>query len=300
MKKIQVHKKAQFIGHNASIYALAKGKDDDHFLSAGGDGWIVEWNIHEPDLGQLRAKTDSQIFSLNHFSDWDLLVAGNMEGGIHFIHSKEKKDVKNIAHHEQGTFSIQSLGDKIVTAGGLGKLTTWDSKNLMPKETLHLSSTSLRCATIFGQKILVGSSDDSIYILDQNLGLIQQIEKAHDNSVFCIDVHPKGNYFISGGRDAHFKVWNFEGKNLFSESAHWFTINDIKFRPDSSIFATASRDKTIRLWDSENFSLLKEINTIKNGGHINSVNRLMWLGNDHFISASDDRSIILWELLSEV
>ncbi len=296
MKKLSIQKKAQFTGHNASIYALTLGANAGTFLSAGGDGWVVEWDIENPDLGKLVAKTESQIFSLQHFHHRNLIAAGNMEGGIHWISTKEQVDIKNIAHHEQGIFSILPLGAFALSAGGLGKLTKWNLDRIATQETLHLSSTSLRSIVADEHKIVVGSSDQSIYILDHDLGMLQTIQTAHDNSVFSVALHPNGKNIISGGRDAQLKVWNENGKNIHSQNAHWFTINDIKFNPNGKIFATASRDKTIRIWDAENYTLLKELNTIKNGGHINSVNRLMWLNEQHLLSASDDRSIILWEI----
>ncbi len=297
MKKVHVHKKAQLTGHNASIYALAFGKREGTFLSAGGDGWVVEWDIEEPELGKVIAKTDAKIFSLNHFPDKKLMAAGNMEGGIHWISTEKNIDIKNIAHHEQGIFSILPLGNNAITGGGLGKLTKWNLENIATQETLHLSNTSLRCMDINDDSIIVGSSDCSIYVLGHDLDIRYRIEAAHENSVFSIAFHPNEEYMLSGGRDAILKVWDLKGNEVNAQSAHWFTINDIKFRPDSTIFATASRDKTIRLWDAENFTLIKEINAIKNGGHVNSVNRLMWLDNHHLISASDDRTIIIWEVV---
>jgi len=51
-------------GHRAAVYALAPGKDERHFLSAGGDGWVAEWNLDDPETGQLAASTEVQIFSL--------------------------------------------------------------------------------------------------------------------------------------------------------------------------------------------------------------------------------------------
>ncbi len=285
-------------GHNSAIYALSHWNDTGKFLSAGGDGWVVEWDIENPQMGRLIAKTESQIFSLKYFPTCNLIAVGNMEGGIHWIDPLENSDMKNIAHHEQGIFAMGEIGGRIFTAGGMGRLTQWDPIRIKTKETLHLSHTSLRCMDIQGERMVIGSSDCSIYILDKEMNIIGRMENAHDNSVFALAFHPDGKHIISGGRDARLKVWTWEGKEVHSQSAHWFTINDIKFKPDSSIFATASRDKTIRIWDASDFSLLKEINSLKNEGHVNSVNRLLWLDNDHLISTGDDRTIIIWKINS--
>ncbi len=45
--------------------------------------------------------------------------------------------------------------------------------------------------------------------------------------------------------------------------------------------------------DSAESKLLKVVDTIRNGGHINSVNRLLWLPGC-LVSCSDDRTVMLW------
>ena len=86
-------------------------------------------------------------------------------------------------------------------------------------------------------------------------------------------------------------------KETFSQPAHWFTINKIVFHPEGKWFATGSRDKTIKIWDAETFELLKVIETMRDKGHINSVNCLLWSEhNDYLLSCGDDRSIIAWEV----
>jgi WD40 repeat protein len=77
------------------------------------------------------------------------------------------------------------------------------------------------------------------------------------------------------------------------QAAHLFTLNHIAFSPDGHLFATASRDKTFKIWDAQTYELLKVVDTLRLGGHINSVNRLLWHGGG-LISVSDDRRAIIW------
>ena len=110
---------------------------------------------------------------------------------------------------------------------------------------------------------------------------------------------PDGKVLLTGGRDAHLNIWQV-GKYEIIKSipAHNWAIYDIAYSPNSKLFATASRDKTIKIWDSNTFQLLKVINKAKQGGHLNSVNKIIWSTyNNYLISSGDDRAILLWEII---
>ncbi|MCI5081511.1 MAG: WD40 repeat domain-containing protein [Saprospiraceae bacterium] len=299
--KLKAKKIAQLSGHNAAIYALSAGNDQQHFYSGAGEGWIVEWDLQSPDLGQLAAKVETQVFSLLHLPDHQLIVAGNMNGGVHWVDLKDSDQTRNIAHHEKGVFGIIRIADAVYTIGGQGMLSKWDIGQRRATESLYLSNQSLR-SIVFSEsrnEIAVGSSDNNIYLLDaSDMSLKYTIQQAHDNSVFSLHYHPTQAILLSGSRDAHLKAWDLMSyQEVVSHPAHWFTINDIKFHPSGKWFATASRDKTIKIWDAEEIKLLKVLETVRDHGHVNSVNRLFWSAhNDYLISASDDRSMIIWHI----
>jgi WD40 repeat protein len=300
MPSLQAQKIAQLTGHNASIFALAADSDPQYFLSAAGDGWVVRWDLANPAIGKLIAKVETQIFSLLNVPDFHKLVVGNMNGGVHWVDLENPEATKNIAHHQKGVFDILRIGENVFTIGGEGMITRWSVGEGRSLESLHLSNQSLRSVDVstYRSEIAIGASDNSIYILDANsLALKKTIKNAHENSVFTVQFSPDGRYLLSGGRDAHLKIWDAENDFglVNSQAAHWFTINDIAFHPDGHWFATASRDKTIKIWDAQTFELRKVLDTIRDGCHVNSVNRLLWL-DEYLISCSDDRSIILWRI----
>ena len=294
-------KKAQFIGHNAAVYSICSFNDTDFFLSSGGDGWIVEWNINNPENGRLLAKTDSNIFSMLYLKDRNWLLAGNMYGGLHWIDLGTGINFKSVLQHKKGVFAIFRLNEnELLSLGGDGILTKWDIDKCRATESVELSGKSLRSiARHTNRNILaVAASDSTIYLLNaENLELIDKMENAHDNSVFSICFSPDGKYLLSGGRDAHLRIRlcenNFE--ELPTQAAHLFTVNDITYHPNGKYFASASRDKTIRIWDAKSFALLKVIDSIRHAGHLKSVNKLLWTETT-LLSCSDDRSIIAWEI----
>ena len=308
--KIDIKKIAQLTGHQGSVYVLADSGAPQYFLSGAGDGWVVEWDLAKPEVGKLLAKIETNIFALLFIKEKNLIVAGNRDGGIHFIDLHDATQNKNVAHHTKGVFSIQLIDNQLITLGGEGSITRWSLAEKRTLESLQLSSKSLRCIdfSALRQEFAVGASDGNIYILDKNLDL-KKIIKAHTNSVFTLKYSPKEDYLLSGGRDALLKVWDINDNfnNITSVPAHLYTLNDMAFHPTNpALFATASRDKTIKIWYFEpqnaelttGVTLLKVLDTVRYGGHVNSVNSLLWSPfNNQLLSASDDRSIIVWEIL---
>lgn len=323
---MNIHRLHSSIGHRAALYALAPGRTDRHVLSAGGDGWVVEWNADDPEIGQLVASVETRIFSLCSLPELGLVLAGNMGGGLHWIDRNDPARTRNIQHHSKGLFDIARFGPHIFTAGGDGLLTRWDLAAARSVESIQLSHQALRCVVVSENRheLAVGSSDGSVYLLDaETLELKSVLEKAHQSSVFCAawqKPHPQplskmdrgaasprpngAGLLLTGGRDAMLRTWDFpiEAENLkykiqnpkLELPAHWFTINHLGFSPDGGLLATASRDKTIKIWDATSLELLKVVDTLRHGGHTHSVNRLLWLADGTLVSCGDDRAVMWW------
>lgn len=292
-------------GHRAAIYALVNGFSSDTVLTAGGDKWIVEWNAEAPETGRLLATTEAQVYSMVQWPGAERrLVAGNMNGGLHWVDVDNPGAGRDIQHHQKGVFDLLVAGDALYSAGGEGILSRWDLHTARPVESLHLSHRSLRTLAHhpLRREIAAGASDGNIYLLDADtFALRHTLAGAHRPSVFTICYHPSRPVLLSGGRDAMLRAWHLpdvEDKTalpvlLKEQPAHLFTLNHLVFAPDGRHFATASRDKTLKIWDADTFDLCKVADTIRDGGHINSVNRLLWR-SDFLLSASDDRSLMWW------
>lgn len=299
---VRVRKRAQLTGHNAAIFAIGPDVVPHQFLSAAGDGWIVRWDLKDPDTGRLIAKIDTQAFSLLYLEEANRVVVGNMNGGVHWVDLDNPEHTRNIAHHQKGVFGLHRVGDFVYSIGGGGMLTRWDLHTARSLESVRLANQPLRCIAYSADRreLAVGSSDNSIYLLDADtLQVRHRHQQAHDNSVFTIAYHPDGQHLLSGGRDAHLRIWHFDADHqlraVAAKPAHWFTINAIALDPQERWFATGSRDKTIKLWDAHTFELVKVLETARDGCHVNSVNRLFWSPfQNELISASDDRSMIIW------
>ncbi len=296
-----IQKIAQLMGHDAAIFALAEGHTPHHVLTGAGDGWVVEWHIDAPELGKLIAKVEDHIYALHFLRERNWLLAGNMNGGVHWIDLDHPEQTRNLATHRKGVFAFhRESTETLLSIGGDGLLTRWDIEARRATESWQLSSQSLRSISYSNARHewAIGASDGNIYLLDAaTMQVRHTIRAAHSSSVFCLQYTPDGLQLVSGGRDAMLCVFQLSPTIELQKAqiAHLYTLNDLAFSPDGALFATASRDRTIKIWDSQTFELLKVIDTVRYGGHLRSVNRLLWTATALF-SASDDRSAMIWQV----
>jgi WD40 repeat protein len=53
---MNIRKVDTFSGHRDSVYTIISDHTAHGFYSAGGDGFVIHWDLNKPDLGKLVAQ----------------------------------------------------------------------------------------------------------------------------------------------------------------------------------------------------------------------------------------------------
>jgi len=304
MKNIETRKVAQFKGHDAGIYAISLGQKPETFFTAGTDKVVAEWNTKSGKGETFSIKLNQTIYSLSHLTLINRLIIGTANGGIHWVDLTLKKELFLKTLHQNGVFDLKPFNHqkKIVASSADGSFSVWDTQSAELLYHIKLKEQKIRSINFNLDESLLLACGSSGYIYVFETSSFKEIGcfKAHELAANIAIFHPKKRVIISGGRDAYLRIWNLDNNfELVGEiPAHNFAIYQIAVDQTNSYFATASRDKTIKIWDLTSLDLLKRIERIPDGGHVNSVNNLMWHPYENqLISISDDRSIIIWEII---
>ena len=293
-----------FSGHNDCVYTLTEHKDPAKFFSGAGDGMVALWDLEEQDKGILIAKLSTSVYALNYLAAQNVLLIGQNYQGIHLADVESKKEVGSLKLTKSAIFDIQTYGDLAFVGTGEGEIIVVYLPNLTIVKRIKNSIKSARCIAInpLDKEFVVGYSDNTIRIFDLETYELKKSVSSHTNSVFTVAFSPDYRYLMTSGRDAHLKIWDVKNDyNLENDIvAHMYAINHIVFSSDGKYFCTCSMDKSIKIWDAEQFRLLKVIDKARYAGHGTSVNKLLWTSHrDLLISASDDRSISVWNLVEK-
>jgi WD40 repeat protein len=299
---VQAKKVAHLKGHDGAVYHTGQSPHANAILSAGSDRMVVEWSLDSFQAEHVLARTPGVIYCTCLIPEFNLLLVGNDQGGIHVIDLTKKAEVRYLLGHSKGVYSIawNPLTEQVYSCGGDGHFVSWNVHDFHAMHSLVLSEMKIRnCAISPSQEVIaIGTGEGNIVLLSsKSLATVHQW-KAHEQSVNAVCFHPNGKWLLSGAKDAHLNCWEIENNFELNISipAHNYAIYSIVFHPNEKLFATGSRDKTIKLWNSDTLDFLLRIENSEHQGHINSVNSLYWSTyNNYLISGSDDRSLMVWE-----
>lgn len=288
-----------------ALYGLCLGATQTDFFSCGSDKKLQHWSLHEPLHSVFALQFPQSLYAVCFIRNKDLLITGAGNGWLVVLSLKTKSVVKEFIHHRSVIFDIiySTVHNLIVVASGDGSVSFIDAENLEVKKQVQICQEKIRDLSLSPNQseLAIACGDGTIRIFD--LANLEEKEcfVAHQFSTTAVRFHPNGKLLVSGGKDAHLKVWERNADAMFnclvSIPAHNYAIYSIEFHPQLNIFATGSRDKTIKLWNASNFDFLLRISKENNEGHVNSVNKLLWSQSDNqLISCGDDRSIIVWDI----
>ncbi|MEZ0540062.1 WD40 repeat domain-containing protein [Fibrella arboris] len=298
---LQIQRLDTFGGHRDSVFALAPSAQAGHFFSAGADGQVADWDVAQPDMGALVARIPASVYALCFDRQAGLLWVGQNYEGIQFIDPVQKQAVGSLQLTTGAIFDIQLYQETAFVALGDGVVVVIDVPTRAIRKHLKASTQSARCVAInpVEREVAVGYSDHQIRIFDLHTFALKRTISGPSNSVFTVTYSPDFKRLLAGGRDAHLRTWDVEADYRPEADivAHLYALNHLAFSPGGQWLATVSMDKTIKLWEADTLKLRKVIDRARHGGHSTSINKVLWLSGTTFATASDDRTVAVWEVI---
>lgn len=302
--KIEIEKVFELSGHATGIYSLTHGLKENTVLTASADSFIASWDIEKRTADEFSVKAEGGCYSAHFEKSQNLLWVGRVNGDVHVIDTRSKKEIKFFQLHKKGVFDIQYLPAQklFLTAGGDGVLGIWKAHDLTLLRNIQLSDKKLRKIAVHKNDplVAVSSSNGLIYLLETDLFNSVETLRGDPQVVAGLAFHPTKPVLMSAGKNAHIKAWKIIENNcelLINVPAHNEIIYDIVFSPDGKYYATCSRDKTIKIWDAQTTDFITKIDFKENAGHRRSINTLYWSRFENIlVSAGDDAKLMGWKI----
>jgi len=129
-----------------------------------------------------------------------------------------------------------------------------------PSLSGHIETISSVAFSPDGQKMLMGSHDDTVTLWDSKSGQVIHKFREHINSVNSVAFSPDGQKMLTGSWDATAILWDVEsGQVIHNFRKHKSVVTSVAFSPDGRKLLTGSWDDTTILWDAESGQVIHEL-----------------------------------------
>ncbi|XP_033629663.1 serine-threonine kinase receptor-associated protein-like [Asterias rubens] len=118
----------------------------------------------------------------------------------------------------------------------------------------------------------------------------------HKGAVWGATLNFEASKAATGAADFTAKVWDpITGDELHS-FAHKHIVKSVQFSKNSDRLLTGSNEKKLKMFDLVNV----DAEPVEISAHTSNIRCAMWCSNDkHLISASDDKTICIWDVASK-
>ena len=184
-------------------------------------------------------------------------------------------------------------GSAVVSADGLGNVSTWDLASGRELCRHSGSLESIHCCDIAveSRRFVMDHPEQSLTVYDAETGRALHVLAGHHETVHCCAITPNGHRIVSGSKDKTVRVWDVtKGKELHTLTGHLDRVSCCAITPSGHRIVTGSDDNTLRVWDAESG---EEILVLS--GHQDSVMCCAITPDGrHIVSGSKDNSLRVW------
>lgn len=246
----------QALGHDENVTSVRFGGDPNFFYSAGSDGRVIRWNIHDiTKVPEIIYQGDHLIHSIDISYDGTFLMVVSKEKGIAMIDLKnwDENGQHPIAYDPRPVQAAIFVPNEqtYISVDKTGKV--YERGFSMHREVGESVSSKVISLAVreSDRRIFAGTEEGMIDIWEQQNHSV--IYSQYVRAINSLSISHDQKYLAIGDEFGEAVIWDIENKIVIRKiSGHSSAVTKVEFGPDDQTLLTASRDGTARIWDVNN------------------------------------------------
>ncbi|KAF5282730.1 hypothetical protein FQR65_LT02727 [Abscondita terminalis] len=253
---------AKIPAHNAAVTCVGWSSTEEVY-SAGEDNKLLSWSVSNNESAKVTDFNSDLYPTSLHFLPrasgslgkyGDLILLTSSDGKFHIVNRNGRIERTVDAHKGailMGQWSHDGAG--LLTAGEDGFVKIW-SRGGMLRSTVVQSDNSVYDACWSPDSQAIVYTQGQFLIIKQLTPNTKPVKwRAHEGLILCLSWSSTCELIVSGAEDCRYKVWDSQGRCLFSSSLHEHPITSVAWSPNGDLFAIGSYN-TLRLCDFSGWS----------------------------------------------
>ncbi|KAL1513318.1 hypothetical protein ABEB36_002740 [Hypothenemus hampei] len=235
----------------------------EEVYSISDDNQILSWSVSTGQATKI-SQLDKDVFATDmQFlprigtslgKHGDLILVTCVDGKFHMMNRSGRIERSVDAH--KGAILVGQWGNDgtgFLTAGEDGLLKIW-SRSGMLRSTIVNSDSSIYSACWSPEGQSIAYTNGKCVAIKQLAANTKPLKwRAHEGLVLCLAWSNAADVIVSGGEDCRYRVWDNQGRPIFSSVQHNHHITSIAWAPAGDLFAVGSFN-TLRLCDYSGWS----------------------------------------------
>ena len=168
------------------------------------------------------------------------------------------------------------------------------SINLSYKTTIYAHIGNIWSMSVFPSGNIISVAEDkSIIIFDKNYNIIQNIQNAHSDAIYFVNIKDENN-FVTCSRDKNIIIWEKINNNFIIKekiiNAHEDNISKVIYLKNDNIIS-CSIDNTVKIWELNNNNKHQCLTVLT---HSNNVTSILYLEDKKILISSGEDQTIFW------
>lgn len=285
-------------GNSGTISMIAVAPSLDYFVAGDHSGEVKAYDWPSRKLRWRNSDHQDYLWAVACSPNGKHIATASWDDSARLLSPEDGRTMHTLKGHTDRVCCVEfdQSGSTVVTGGLDNTIRFWDTASGQETDRIALNGDGGQFTDLVftpeQDAIIAGGWDQCVTKWKLPSKELVFRFKAHDKSVWHVELSSDGNRILTASEDGTIAIWNAKTGDLIQRHRGGTQVTCAKFHSDGERIIYSTHDKEIVVWNPSSDTILQ-----KYVGHVGEVYDFAIHPRDQkIISASTDRTVRIWDM----